>query len=187
MPQIGDPATGTFGDDPPADPVTGLEHDDAPALDLQQPRRRQARDPGADDHNVELFVTHRHRMPDHRQAGGQIRTLADVTVAQLRSWKPEPTHRSDHADLRRPLRLRPRQGGRPRRTSPAAPQVARGGARAGNVLTCGPYPDGTGALILLRAHDLAAAEVFLANDPFHAHSAIAAVRVTEWVQVYGPF
>lgn len=58
---------------------------------------------------------------------------------------------------------------------------------AGNVLTCGPYPDGTGALILLRADDLAAAHTFLANDPFHAHDAIAAVRVTEWVQVYGPF
>ncbi|MDY6810551.1 MAG: YciI family protein [Actinomycetota bacterium] len=59
--------------------------------------------------------------------------------------------------------------------------------RAGNVLTSGPYPDGTGALILIRADSLDAAEAFLANDPFNAHQAVDGVRVVEWTQVYGPF
>jgi len=58
---------------------------------------------------------------------------------------------------------------------------------AGNVLACGPYPDGTGALIMIRAESHDAAQVFLANDPFHAQHAIEAVRIVEWTQVYGPF
>ncbi|GAB04618.1 uncharacterized protein YciI [Gordonia amarae] len=58
---------------------------------------------------------------------------------------------------------------------------------AGTVLTCGPYPDGTGALILIRAESLDAVQAFLADDPFHTHDAIAAVRINEWTQVYGPF
>lgn len=59
--------------------------------------------------------------------------------------------------------------------------------RAGNVLASGPYPDGSGALIVIRAADLDAAEAFLMNDPFNAHQAIDGVRVIEWTQVYGPF
>ncbi|MFT4126428.1 MAG: YciI family protein [Gordonia sp. (in: high G+C Gram-positive bacteria)] len=58
---------------------------------------------------------------------------------------------------------------------------------AGNVLLAGPYPDGTGALILIRAADLDAAEALLANDPFQAHRAVDAVRVVEWTPVFGPF
>lgn len=58
---------------------------------------------------------------------------------------------------------------------------------AGNVLIAGPYPDGTGALIIIRATDLGAAEAFLANDPFQAHQAVDAVRIDEWTQVFGPF
>ena len=59
--------------------------------------------------------------------------------------------------------------------------------RAGNVLICGPYPDGSGALILIGAESLDGAEAFLANDPFIAHEAVDGVRVVEWTQVHGPF
>lgn len=59
--------------------------------------------------------------------------------------------------------------------------------RAGNVLMSGPYPDSSGALLLIRADDLDAAEAFLANDPFIAHEAVDGVRVVEWEQIYGPF
>ncbi|MFC9979883.1 YciI family protein [Gordonia sp. NPDC127522] len=58
---------------------------------------------------------------------------------------------------------------------------------AGNVLIAGPYPDGSGALIVIRAADLEAAEAFLANDPFQAHQAVDAIRIDEWTQVFGPF
>ena len=58
---------------------------------------------------------------------------------------------------------------------------------AGNLLASGPYPDGSGALLLIKATDLDAAEAFLMNDPFNAHQAIDGVRVVEWTQVYGPF
>lgn len=59
--------------------------------------------------------------------------------------------------------------------------------RAGNVLACGPYPDGSGALILIQAASLDAAEAFLANDPFNAHRAVDGIRVVEWTEVFGPF
>lgn len=59
--------------------------------------------------------------------------------------------------------------------------------KAGNVLLAGPYPDGSGALIIISAADLEAAEAFLANDPFQAHEAVDAVRIDEWNQVFGPF
>ena len=58
---------------------------------------------------------------------------------------------------------------------------------AGNVLLAGPYPDGSGALILVRADDLDGAEAFLANDPFNAHRAVDAVEVKEWTNIFGPF
>ncbi len=58
---------------------------------------------------------------------------------------------------------------------------------AGNVLLVGAYPDGSGALLVIRAESLEAAEAFIANDPFIAHEAVDAVRVVEWGQLYGPF
>ncbi|MGV9673311.1 MULTISPECIES: YciI family protein [unclassified Gordonia (in: high G+C Gram-positive bacteria)] len=59
---------------------------------------------------------------------------------------------------------------------------------AGNVLISGPYPDGSGALIMIKADGgIDAAEAFMANDPFNAHEAIDGVRIVEWTQVYGPF
>lgn len=59
--------------------------------------------------------------------------------------------------------------------------------KAGNVLISGPYPDGSGALIMTRAADLEAAEAFQNNDPFIAHEAVDGVRIVEWTEVYGPF
>lgn len=59
--------------------------------------------------------------------------------------------------------------------------------KAGNVLQAGAYPDGSGALIVIRGTDLDGAEAFMANDPFLAHQAVDAVRVVEWFQLYGPY
>lgn len=59
---------------------------------------------------------------------------------------------------------------------------------AGNVLISGPYPDASGALIMISVDgDIDAAEAFMANDPFNAHQAVDGVRIVEWTQVYGPF
>ncbi|MGC4932685.1 YciI family protein [Gordonia sp. DT30] len=59
---------------------------------------------------------------------------------------------------------------------------------AGNVLASGPYPDGSGALILIGVDGgIDDAEAFMANDPFNAHQAIDGVRIVEWKQIFGPF
>ncbi|GAA1480528.1 hypothetical protein GCM10009624_09680 [Gordonia sinesedis] len=59
--------------------------------------------------------------------------------------------------------------------------------QAGNVLMVGRYDDDSGALLLIRADDVDAAEAFIGNDPFIAHEAVDGVRVVEWTQLYGPF
>ena len=58
---------------------------------------------------------------------------------------------------------------------------------AGEVLLVGPYVDGSGALLIVRADDESAAHAILAQDPFARVGAIADVEVTQWTQVYGPF
>ncbi|MBM7367667.1 YciI family protein [Gordonia hydrophobica] len=58
---------------------------------------------------------------------------------------------------------------------------------AGTLQFVGPYPDGTGALLMITADDLDGADALLANDPFAREKAIAAVTIKEWVQVFGPF
>ncbi len=57
----------------------------------------------------------------------------------------------------------------------------------GVVVSSGPYPDGTGALILVRADTLEVVERHLANDPFHKADLIEAVRINEWKPVLGAF
>ncbi|MEV5648972.1 YciI family protein [Nocardia sp. NPDC052254] len=57
----------------------------------------------------------------------------------------------------------------------------------GVVLSTGPYPDGSGALILFRAEDAAAMRQLLAADPFAQHDLIAAKRFVEWSPVMGAF
>ncbi|WP_107658215.1 YciI family protein [Nocardia suismassiliense] len=58
---------------------------------------------------------------------------------------------------------------------------------AGNLLTSGPYPDGSGALILFRAEDAGALNALLAEDPFAREKLIDDVRVVEWLPVLGAF
>ncbi|MBF6212622.1 hypothetical protein IU433_19450 [Nocardia puris] len=58
---------------------------------------------------------------------------------------------------------------------------------AGTVLSTGPYPDGSGALLLFRADDAATLEELLAHDPFARENLIDAVRAVEWKPVMGAF
>ncbi|WP_024806145.1 YciI family protein [Nocardia sp. BMG51109] len=57
----------------------------------------------------------------------------------------------------------------------------------GVVLSSGPYPDGSGALILFRADDGAAMAKLLAEDPFAQQNLIDAQRFVEWQPVMGAF
>ncbi|BCK54544.1 YciI family protein [Nocardia wallacei] len=57
----------------------------------------------------------------------------------------------------------------------------------GVVLSTGPYPDGSGALILFRAADAAAMEKLLAEDPFARQGVIDAKRFVQWQPVMGAF
>ena len=58
---------------------------------------------------------------------------------------------------------------------------------AGDILLVGPYTDGTGALLIVAADDERAAAQLVAQDPFAEAGAIDAVRITEWMEVFGPF
>ncbi|WP_405165770.1 YciI family protein [Nocardia sp. NBC_01499] len=58
---------------------------------------------------------------------------------------------------------------------------------AGALLTSGPYPDGSGALLLFQAEDAAALDELLAEDPFARQQLIDDVRVVEWLPVLGAF
>lgn len=44
----------------------------------------------------------------------------------------------------------------------------------------GPFPDGSGALIIYDAEDLAEAQVLLANDPFSKNGLVTEVKLKEW-------
>ncbi|MQY18822.1 YciI family protein [Nocardia macrotermitis] len=57
----------------------------------------------------------------------------------------------------------------------------------GTVLTSGPYPDGSGALILIAADDLPAARTLFAQDPFAQHGLIHETRIVEWKPTMGAF
>jgi len=56
----------------------------------------------------------------------------------------------------------------------------------GTVAESGPYPDGSGALLIFRADDADALATILTEDPFHAVAAISGTRVTEWKPLFGP-
>ncbi|MFD3703017.1 YciI family protein [Nocardia sp. NPDC058658] len=58
---------------------------------------------------------------------------------------------------------------------------------AGTVLSSGPYPDGSGALLLFRYEDASSLTELLSNDPFAKLGLIEAVRVVEWLPVMGAF
>ncbi|MEU7138552.1 YciI family protein [Nocardia sp. NPDC046473] len=58
---------------------------------------------------------------------------------------------------------------------------------ASALLTSGPYPDGSGALLLFQAADVEALNALLAVDPFAREQLIDDVRVVEWLPVLGAF
>ncbi|MFI2472220.1 YciI family protein [Nocardia xishanensis] len=58
---------------------------------------------------------------------------------------------------------------------------------AGTLLSSGPYPDGSGALLIFRAGDEAALKDLLAEDPFAREGLIDAVRAVEWQPIMGSF
>jgi uncharacterized protein YciI len=58
---------------------------------------------------------------------------------------------------------------------------------AGALLSSGPYPDGSGALLLFLAPDETALKSWLVEDPFARANLIDAVRVVEWLPVLGAF
>lgn len=58
---------------------------------------------------------------------------------------------------------------------------------AGALLSSGPYPDGSGALLLFRAADEAALAELLPQDPFAREHLIDEVRAVEWLPALGTF
>ncbi|MBH0775191.1 YciI family protein [Nocardia bovistercoris] len=56
---------------------------------------------------------------------------------------------------------------------------------AGSLLTSGPYPDGSGALLIFRYDDEGSLRELLTKDPFAVQRLIDAVRVVEWLPVMG--
>lgn len=58
---------------------------------------------------------------------------------------------------------------------------------AETLLSSGPYPDGSGALLLFRAVDSRALGLLLAADPFAQEGLIDEVRAVEWQPVLGAF
>ena len=55
----------------------------------------------------------------------------------------------------------------------------------GDLITSGPYPDGSGALLLFRAADAVALQDLLTQDPFAQEKLIDDVRAVEWQPVLG--
>lgn len=58
---------------------------------------------------------------------------------------------------------------------------------AGQLLSSGPYPDGSGALLLFRAPDAGDLDELLRADPFAEEGLIDAVRAIAWQPVMGAF
>ncbi|MEU6828048.1 YciI family protein [Nocardia beijingensis] len=58
---------------------------------------------------------------------------------------------------------------------------------AETLLSSGPYPDGSGALLLFRAQDAGQLKDLLAQDPFAREDLIDEVRAVEWAPVFGAF
>ncbi|NUP25540.1 MAG: hypothetical protein HOQ36_00085 [Nocardia sp.] len=73
-----------------------------------------------------------------------------------------------------------RDAHRPRHRTWLADRLAEGA-----LITSGPYPDGSGALLLFRAADAAALQDLLTQDPFAQEKLIDAVRAVEWQPVFG--
>ncbi|MFC4602924.1 YciI family protein [Rhodococcus kronopolitis] len=59
------------------------------------------------------------------------------------------------------------------------------GVESGVLVSVGPYPDGSGALIVGDAADETAMLALLAQDPFARDGLIDAVRCVEWNPIMG--
>jgi uncharacterized protein len=70
-------------------------------------------------------------------------------------------------------------------TRPAHREWTAGLAQEGALLASGPYGDGAGALLILKAADEAALNEILRQDPFAAAGAISGTRITAWAPVTG--
>ena len=70
-------------------------------------------------------------------------------------------------------------------TRPAHREWTAGLAQEGTLLARGPYGDGAGALLILKAADDAALNEILRQDPFAAAGAISGTRITAWAPVTG--
>ncbi|QLY29637.1 YciI family protein [Nocardia huaxiensis] len=57
----------------------------------------------------------------------------------------------------------------------------------GVVLTSGPYANGSGALILVKAEDLESVEKLFTNDPFAREGLLEDKRFVEWLPTMGAF
>ncbi|MFE7740987.1 YciI family protein [Nocardia sp. NPDC057455] len=58
---------------------------------------------------------------------------------------------------------------------------------SGALLSSGPYPDGSGALLIFRSEDAGQLKDLLAQDPFARENLIEQARAVEWVPVFGAF
>lgn len=56
---------------------------------------------------------------------------------------------------------------------------------AGKLYQSGPFPDGSGALIIYEVDDLSEAQVLLANDPFSKNGLITGATLKPWNIVMG--
>jgi uncharacterized protein YciI len=57
----------------------------------------------------------------------------------------------------------------------------------GTVLSSGPYPDGTGALLLFQTETVDALRELLSLDPFAVKHLIERTAIREWLPVMGAF
>lgn len=64
-------------------------------------------------------------------------------------------------------------------------QYLAGLVETGKLYQSGPFPDGSGALIIYEAEDLAEAQILLANDPFSVNGVISGAELKEWTIVMG--
>jgi uncharacterized protein len=70
---------------------------------------------------------------------------------------------------------------------PSHRDYLRGLLATGELLSSGPYPDGSGALLLFRATDKETLAALLAADPFVTQNLIAEITTVEWHPVLGAF
>lgn len=57
--------------------------------------------------------------------------------------------------------------------------------QAGTIRSVGPFVDGSGALLLVEATDLAAARELVADDPHCRRGMVSEITVREWMPVFG--